>query len=151
MANVSVLLFDSRNLEEKQTTIIDETGRGSVASTHEKDSSKIIRIIIVVITLSCRFLEEKYFFDAQILESLETPMWIPKEPSSYVQLSMQLCTWCSSAKRENLCRIILLFTSLESHLYHSFVLLHSNTKTLAHQILRKFNSNTTLEHRYPQR
>ena len=70
MANVSVLLFDSRNLEEKQTAIIDETGRGSVASMHEKDSSKIIRIIIVVITLSCWFLEEKYFFDAKILEFL---------------------------------------------------------------------------------
>ena len=116
MANVSVLLFDSRNLEEKQTTIIDETGRGSVASTHEKDSSKITRIIIVVITLSCRFLEEKYFFDAQILEfTRDTHVDPERILRSYVQLSMQLCTWCSSAKRENLCRIILLFTSLESH------------------------------------
>ena len=103
MANVSVLLFESRNLEEKQTTTIidDETGRGRVASTNEKDSSEIIRIIVVVITTSCRFLEEeKHIFDTKILEfTRDTHVDPQRILRSYVQFSMQLRTRTDKSER----------------------------------------------------
>jgi vesicle coat complex subunit len=67
------------------------------------------------------------------------------------------CTWCSSAKRENMNDPAFSFFSQECQLNHSYHLYHSfisqendsNSNAQTHtQILRKLNSRFALEHRY---